>query len=52
MMPHTKRILCADHDLDTCGMIVFLLGSVGYDVKIATKVSDTLRMARSKRFDL
>jgi DNA-binding response OmpR family regulator len=52
MQARTKRILCADHDLDTCGMIVVLLGSEGYDVKIATKVSDTLRMARSERFDL
>ena len=52
MMPHTKRILCADHDPDTCGMIVFLLGLEGYEVKIATKVSDALRIARSERFDL
>ena len=52
MMPHTKRILCADHDLDTCGMIVVLLGSEGYEVKIATKVSDALRMAQSERFGL
>jgi DNA-binding response OmpR family regulator len=52
MMPHTMRILCADHDLDTCGMITYLLGSEGYEVKIATRVSDTLRMARSERFDL
>jgi DNA-binding response OmpR family regulator len=51
-MPHTKRVLCADHDLDTCGMIVFLLGLEGYEVKITTKVSDALRMARSERFDL
>src|SRR5215213_3559167 len=52
MMPHTKRILCADHDPDTCGMITFLLGSEGYEVKIATKVSDALRTARSEQFDL
>ena len=52
MMPHTKRILCADYDPDTCGMITYLLGSEGYEVKIATKVSDALRMAQSERFDL
>lgn len=52
MMPQTKRILCADHDLDTCEMIDFLLGSEGYEVKTATKVNDTLRMAQSERFDL
>jgi DNA-binding response OmpR family regulator len=52
MMPHTKRILCADHDPDTCGMIVCLLGLEGYEVKIATKVSDALRIAQSERFDL
>jgi DNA-binding response OmpR family regulator len=46
------RIGLDDHDLDTCRMIVFLLGLEGNEVKIATKVSDALRMARSERFDL
>jgi CheY-like chemotaxis protein len=52
MQARTKRILCADHDLDTCGMIVVLLGMEGYEVKTVTKVCDTLRMARSEQFDL
>ena len=52
MQPRIKRILCADHDPATSGMIVVLLSFEGYEVKTTTRMSDAMQMARSERFSL
>ena len=52
-MEKTKgRILCVDDDKDTCEMVAFLLGLVGYEVIQALNIADGLTLARREHFDL
>ena len=47
-----KRILCADDNEDTSFMITNLLSRVNYEVKSASTVSESLKLAQCERFDL
>ena len=51
-MSSIKRILCAEPNGDTCELIRLLLQQEGYEVKSASSVTDSLRLATSERFDL
>lgn len=52
MMPHTRRILCADDDPDTCEMIGSLLNLIGCEVVAAHTASEAAEMLEGGGFDL
>lgn len=46
------KILCIDDDEDTCEMLSTLLGDRGYEVIVATSVTEGLRLAKNEGSDL
>ncbi|MFP5265208.1 MAG: response regulator transcription factor [Blastocatellia bacterium] len=46
------RLLLVEDDRDSCEALASLLGSFGYEVRIALTVADGLRGAQENRFDL
>lgn len=52
MQPQKRRILCVDDDEDTCSMLVHLLEHENYQPKIASSVSEGLKLARNESFNL
>jgi DNA-binding response OmpR family regulator len=53
LMRHQERtILCIEDDMDTCDLMVFVLGLSGYKVIAAHSVSDALSMAKKVPFSL
>jgi two-component system response regulator AtoC len=46
------RIVCVDDDMDTCEMMRTLLGNAGYDVAVATTVTEGLSLVKYGDCDL
>lgn len=52
-MDHQRpTILCIEDDLDTCDLIVFVLGLSGYEVVVAHSVEDALLKVRKEPYAL
>lgn len=52
MHPTKRRILCVDDEVDTCFMLVTLLGQENYEVMAVKTVSEALELARAESFNL
>lgn len=52
MQEMKARILCVDNDADTCEMLRTLLGNAGYEVVVAHRVTEGLRLAKNDPCDL
>ena len=52
MSPLNRRVLCVEDNEDSAFMLSALLRQEGYEVRIATNVSETLRLVEDGAYDL
>src|SRR5437016_4942349 len=49
---HKGCVLFLDNDADTCELLNLVLAEQGYEVVLGSTITDGLRLARSRRFDV